>query len=278
MKRHLTGLAGALVLAPALAAPLLVIDLQGQVARPSRPPLALLDELQAGERIDLPVGARLTLVDLADGREYRLTGGAQAQVAPTGLTNAQGQTLAAQVTSARTLPMLALKQGQAAPATLVMRDPRAEGLPALREPVRTLVLDTRPSFRWDAIVGARRYQLQLTQPDGHVVWETETRAPQATLPPELRLREGSDYGWRVIAWGLTDPQWESSARFAVADAALRDRLAEQRALAGDDFGARLFLATQLDAVGARAEAQALWQVLARERPENAVLKARAAAH
>jgi len=275
--RRLASLLLVLATTHALAAPLLVTDLQGQVPRPGHPPLRLLDELQAGERIALPVGARLTLVDLADGREYRLAGGTQARVAPSGLLSAQGQALEAQSAPTRTLPVLALRQGQAAPATLVMRDPRAEGLPALREPVRTLVLDLRPAFHWDAIAGARRYQLQLSETDGSVIWETETRAPQATLPPEVQLREGSGYRWRVIAWGLAEPQWESSARFAVADAALRERLAEQRAQAGGDFAGRLLHATQLEAAGARTEAQALWRALAQERPDDPTLKAKAEA-
>lgn len=262
---------------PALAAPLLVTDLQGQVPRPGHPALRLLDELQAGEHLALPAGARLTLVDLADGREYRLAGATQLRVGPSGLLGAQGQALEAQNAPTRTLPVLALRQGQAAPATLVMRDPRAEGLPALREPVRTLVLDPRPAFRWDPIAGARRYQLQLAETDGTVVWDTETRTPQATLPPDIRLREGGGYRWRVIAWGLAEPQWESSARFAVADAALRERLAEQRALAGGDFAGRLLHASQLDTAGARTEAQALWRELAQERPGDPILKAKAEA-
>lgn len=274
---HLAGLLAALLGTHALAAPLLVTDLQGQVPRPGHPPLRLLDELQAGEHLALPAGARLTLVDLADGREYRLAGGTQLRVGPGGLLGPQGQALQAQGTPARTLPVLALRQGQAAPATLVMRDPRAEGLPALREPVRTVVLDPRPAFRWDPITGARRYQMQLTETDGTVVWDTETRTPQATLPPDIRLREGGGYRWRVIAWGLADPQWESSARFAVAETALRERLAEQRALAGEDFAGRLFHASQLDAAGARTEAQALWRALARERPDDPTLKAKAEA-
>jgi hypothetical protein len=48
-------------------------------------------------------------------------------------------------------------------------------------------------IRWRGVPGALGYEIRLVTSEGSLVWEGQTEATEATLPPEVRLEPGRRY-------------------------------------------------------------------------------------
>jgi len=188
---------------------------QARAARPGpgRPPRTVLAD------------ARGVVVDLGDGKLAR-----QAPLAP---EEAQALTRGTVVTAAEPL------QGPA-PTPRGARGPRFQ----LVAPVGTLVRETRPRLRWQALPGAARYRVTLTDETARrALPSPDLTAPEWT-PPELT--PGSRYSWQVEAFRADEARSfatapvppDPAARFQVLDEAGRERLAAELARAGDSEFAR----------------------------------------
>lgn len=61
------------------------------------------------------------------------------------------------------------------------------------------VVSGTPVFRWSSVPRANRYRVRVFDPDGVLVWETQT-SDTAAVPPSLNtLRRGARYLWKVEA-------------------------------------------------------------------------------
>ena len=98
---------------------------------------------------------------------------------------------------------------------------------SLVSPVATVVLDTRPAFRWTAPSGSPTYTVTLQDDSGGTISSPGVR--DTTWTPQQPLTAGHTYTWQVSASvggkDIVSPQPPSPpARFAVADAAVAARL------------------------------------------------------
>lgn len=256
---------------------LLVTDISGNAEIDGRGRVTILAEIPDNARLTLAKDARVVAVDLASGREYLLTGSGSYRVMADGPRDAKGKPVDAKPLPAKNLPDVRLATGKAAQATLVMRsgNTRKFNVPLLHAPARTTVITDTPVFRWSGVEGAEHYRFTLTTPDGRI-WKHTLAAMELALPAEQRLRPGERYTWRIeaLASGTQGdrPVAEAATHFDVAPAEVMRRLAELRPAANAPFSRRVLYAAQLREAGADADANELWKALARERPNDDVLK------
>jgi hypothetical protein len=253
---------------------LLVTDVSGSVSIAGQGKVTTLAEIPDGVQLILATGARLVAVDLASGREYVLAGGSQYRVGANGPTTAAGKPVEAMALPVKNLPAVRIAIDKVAPATLVMRGMRPANVPVPLSPVRTAILTDQPIFNWSGVDAAESYVLTVIRQDGSVLWRMATRETELPLPREFRLTPGERYTWRVEAKGEAGRLADASAGFTVAAAETIQRLRQLRTERAAPFGRRVLYAAQLSEAGVLEEAAELWRVLAIERPEDEILKAR----
>jgi subtilisin-like proprotein convertase family protein len=82
-------------------------------------------------------------------------------------------------------------------------DRLAPAHPGLRDPLNgALMTDTTPAFRWNAVNGVRRYQIDIATDEGFnllVVDAADVTSTSFTLPDVLALSPETIYFWRVFA-------------------------------------------------------------------------------
>lgn len=266
---------------------LLITEVVGkvEVGTSSRAPLKTLDEVPDGAWLTLAAGARVVAVELASGNEFQLAGSGRYRVAADGPRDEQGQALRPRPLPANNLPAVRIAPGRVAQATMVMRSvmPRPEGLgeeleefvPApqhLVAPVRTSVVSTTPTLRWKAVELANSYRITLNTPYSTSVFFAGAGQTEFTVPADQALPPGSACSWRLEARLDQQTVGDETGRFRVAPQAVIDRLNRLKPGAGAGFAERVLYAAQLQEAGARDDANALWQALAAERPDDEGLR------
>jgi hypothetical protein len=140
-----------------------------------------------------------------------------------------------------------------------------------------LLLDGRPTFRWPAVKGALRYTLRFSEDQGSdspLEWQEPTR--ETTLPwPKKRpaLPAGALGYWDVVAHlpNSKEVAVVTDCKLRVATAHQRKPLDELADLARSrDGDSRLLAAVLLEEWRAYDLALAVYQDLARKRPEPSV--------
>jgi hypothetical protein len=69
----------------------------------------------------------------------------------------------------------------------------------LLAPAESVAAAAPLTFSWEAVAGASRYRVQVTDASGALVFETTTRGTTAALPDSVRLVPGGAYAWWVEA-------------------------------------------------------------------------------
>lgn len=230
----------------------------------------MLSEIPDGARVSLHVNAALVAVDLDSGREYVLQGGREYRMTSQGL---QGSGVSTRELPAKGMADIHIEPGMVARATPPMRS-RAIRVHALNpiSPVKTIVISDAPLFRWSAVEASAGYRISVLKPDGSLHWEARTRDTQLPLPKTHRLAPGEKYTWRVEVSSEAGAASDARAEFAVAPATTMKQLSALKVDAGSPFSRRVLYAALLTEVGAKDEARALWQELAKERPDDNVLR------
>lgn len=249
---------------------LLVTELAGTIEIDGKGRVATLTEIPDGARVSLYANATLVAVDLGSGKEYVLTGGQEYRVTPQG---PQGNGVSTSVLPVRGMADIHIEPGMVAEAKPAMRT-RAIKVNALNPiaPVKTIVISDAPLFRWSAVNASAGYRLSVLKPDGSLHWEAQTRDTQLPLPKSHRLVPGEKYTWRVEASSEAGAASDARAEFAVAPATTMKQLSALKADVGAPFSRRVLYAALLTEVGAKEEARALWQELAKEKPDDNVLR------
>lgn len=282
MKRILRGVAAwlaGLTLACAAGArasepPGLVIDVQGN-ATLAGTRVAILTGLPPGAEVTLAPAARVVVVHTQNGRQFELIGpgafrwtGGKVEVVRPGELRVRESADAA-------FGDLRLRTGRIAQASISMRGVPGESKLQLISPASTWLLEAPKSFRWQPVAGAASYRFQLTDSNGKPLHEARTSAAAVELPAGVAFEAGRTYGWQVqaeLAGGRAVDGW---TEFGVAGPDLRARVDRARPRADASFSDRLLYALLLDELGVREEAERLWAQLARERPDDKDLAARA---
>jgi hypothetical protein len=283
MKRVLRGraawLAAALTLACAAGAwasepPGLVIDVQGN-ATLAGTRVAILTGLPPGAEVTLAPAARVVVVHTQNGRQFELIGPGAFRWTSGKVEVVRPGELRVRESADAAFGDLRLRTGRIAQASISMRGAPGESRLQLVSPASTWLLEPPRSFRWQPVTGAASYRFQLTDSNGKPLHEARTSSSSVELPAGVALEAGRTYGWQVqadLAGGRAVDGW---TEFGVAGPDLRARVDRARPRADASFGDRLLYALLLDELGMREEAERFWTQLARERPDDRDLAARA---
>jgi hypothetical protein len=252
----------------------MVTDLQGRASIQNgalAETLVLTAEAGSNCPITLDPGARIVLVSYATGEEITATGPARFTLDAKGHPAGPGRGI--QVTPAKGLRLQeSLKPGGLAQASLVMRDAGPAEL-ALRSPLDRVVADARPRFAWEDLGTGAQYRFRLQGPGGQHLFAAEPAAPQADLPPGLRLQEGVAYVWAVSATLPDGTVRKAQADLALLGRAARIRLAALRSHAPESFSHQVAYAAALQEAGLLDQAKPRWRALQALRPDDPTLAA-----
>jgi hypothetical protein len=234
-------------------------------------PVAILAEIAADARVQLEPGAAMVVLYARSGEEYAFSGPALLQFrgdAPVALSGAAPQK--------RLSPLrgndIRLKPAATAQAAFVMRSGRTTARIRLLSLNGTKTLEAEPEFRWQALEPGVRYQFELADDTGRLLYETRTEATALKLPAAVALREGVSYTWEVSAQLSDGRRYRSAGDFALAGAELRARAAALRPPDGAPVSNRVAYAAWLDSVELGDEARRYWRALAAERPQDERLR------
>jgi hypothetical protein len=252
----------------------MITDLTGKVTAPGvRGGVTILAEIEADTRVVLESGARLVAIHLTSGDEYSVAGPAQVQFGSEGMRGLSG---AKPVKRASPLAGggqdIRIRPGAVTQAAFVMRSGSTANRITLLTLTGTKTLDRNPDFQWQAPAPGLTYRFELTDDSGRTLVDAEVEGTTFRLS-SVQLKEGASYTWEV------SPQPQQGRRvlgvggFSVASADLIMRAKALRPPAGAPVSARVTYAAWLAQAELRDEAHRHWSVLARERPQDARLRA-----
>lgn len=251
----------------------IVTDLRGDVRAGSGGRIDLLAELPAGAELVLPAEASLTVVHLGSQSTYALNGPGAFAIRAGGVEGRGGAKVATAKALSASYQGVRLQPARIAQASIAMRGDAADERLRLISPVATWVLETQPKLHWASRTGAAEYRVQITDSDNRLLFEFVTRDTSANLPAHLVLEPGRLYGWQVRA-SLPDGRGlEAWAEFGIADQTLRSRIDAARPNADATTSERVLFALLLESLNAHDAARAEWGQIARERPQEARLRA-----
>lgn len=256
----------------------MVSDLQGKVSLHGETPRALdlLDEIKAGEEIEIAKDARLVFVVYATGTEYTVSGEARLRVGTDSVASIGGA-----VPDVRRSPILAPMEGirlnpvGLTQAALVTRTTRQASLLKLKTLEDTRTLNPRPEFAWEPLLerdGA--YRFELTDDSGISLLKSEVNSPGLTLPANIALSPGVHYSWSVQVLGKDGRKYSNWGDFSVLSDVERADVETRRPAENAPFSEHLLFAVWLEARDLKDEARRVWANLASRR-DNPKLHERA---
>ncbi|MCC6209532.1 MAG: hypothetical protein IT513_00665 [Burkholderiales bacterium] len=228
--------------------------------------LALLAYVEAPTEVKVEPATKLGITYFASGVQYSFDGPARVSLESKAPRVIEGS--AAQ--SKKVGPEKAISGGMSndqwrrlQQATVVMRAVRASF--AVVGPDRTVLLAREPEFEWTAAADAKNYRVVIYGPGGDILHEARTGETTFRPGAVVKLEPGKKYRWKVDAVGVAKPV-SATGEFAVAEDAVRDRMAAARPGSGAELAAWLLYATNLEAEGHQHDARAEWKALARQHP------------
>lgn len=248
----------------AAAALALVTDLQGEARIAGGAKVAFLAEIQPGSRLVLDKGARLTLIYVASGTEFTLSGPGEFAAEAGGIKASTGSAPVRRTVVARPDPVTVSKLAESATASVRMRSANAPKAtshrPELVYPRSAQVASLRPVLAWNADVPAEGFSVVVTTADGKPVWRGTSKTGTAKVG--VKLAPGTRYAWTLLdgKTALGEATFETLPQEAIARA-------EAARAAARTFSDRILHALVLQDIGATQDARLAWAELARERPE-----------
>ena len=249
----------------------IVVDRNGQVSRVSpgeTRPVATLATLAIGSGLQLDPAASVTLLYVATGDEYTVTGPGTARIEAAGVSSGGGASVQRRPPdSARPVQ---LRVDALAMGGMVMR---GGGLRA-RSPSGWVV--RLPSqLTWDSLATQASYRVVLHDAAGTPLFEQVAEGLKLAFPKDLQLKPDERYTWTVTRETDAGAVPGTSASFALASQELRDQAARLEPDDSSTFADRLVYALWLEQVGAIGEARDMWRSLADQRPGDDALIQRA---
>jgi hypothetical protein len=141
----------------------------------------------------------------------------------------------------------------------------------IREPRRTKVTGSRPSFAWGRLEGATRYRVSLTGDDG-AIWKRETPDTSISFPADASELAPGEYLWELEAFGASGSLRREETWFHVLDPSEADQVASHlkeidKAAAGSAEAAHYVAGSYLFDRGLVQDAAHQFEALCRLTPE-----------
>lgn len=256
-------------------ADVLITDVLGKPGLVSKPPLAILSEISNGGAIDLPSGFQFSAIDLATGKEYVASGPGRFRISSSGVLSATTGTVKIRSVTNGALPDVKIATGKISQAAMTMRgDVALLGNPP-GYPANTVITDTATAtLRWSHMAGASSYRVTVSDDTSKVIWQRNTTEAQLALTPDAGIQPGRRYAWTVEPLNQTGAPTANATRatFSVVAADVARILKAIKPEPNAPLSAWVLYAAQLQQAGATDDAQAIWEALGHERPNDPNLK------
>lgn len=257
----------------------LVSDVSGNVVVKTNgrtSPARLLAPISLGARIDLPEGAKLSMIYVAKGDEYKLSGPGSYQVEASLPQTISGNTPAKHASIGGALSGKNIRTEYVTQATMTMR-----GIKKIRPslgpltPSGSITLADPLQLRWREPAAGLAYQIQLIDSQNKVLVSKEVTGNTFTLPQEIPLASGGYYAWNLSTTIPDGSLVASSAKFRVASNETRKQAAKLRPGKDGSVSERVAYGLWLESENLANEARLVWDELAVEFPEQPNLRDRA---
>lgn len=256
----------------------MVADIQGQVMLEydgQRQPCEILTEVTAGSKLHLEANSTLTLFYYNSSKEYTYNSAGEILVG-----EEQPQAISGKQPSSRDLDMselagIAMEDQEGIALELLKL--RGMGAPELRliNPIDTKVLNPDPEFTWHPVENVQSYRFILSDDLGLAMADiTVEEGSSLELPEDVKLDEGIDYTWEVVAHLPAETEYRTHASFSVLEASTREHVEAARPGPGASFAERAVYARMLERLDLKMAATKIWQELALLRPEQKSLQQR----
>lgn len=237
-------------------------------------PLSVLGELRDGARIELAKDSRVVLVYLSSGNEFELDGPAVTELRPGAPQMRKGKPPTRRSLQLTDTAVQESLSGLAQLALVTRAPERRSGL-ELIGPWGT-ILETRPEFRWTPWTEDTRYYFELDDDHEQVVHQAVAKTNVLSLPAGRALEAGATYSWLVEIRAQPGRRISRWATFRVASAELRAKVERLRPAGNAPFATQVVYAAWLTNMDLNALAHRYWVKLAKQRPEDEVLRRMAA--
>jgi len=169
-------------------------DALGAAPGRSTVPLRLFDRLPAGTTLELASGSRLAIA-FVTGKRYEISGPARATLGKGELASKSGGVRA--LPSVPPLPRLAaIAEDEEPGPTMGAVRIRAERIAGLYPRRGVAVLADDAVLRFQPVLGAGRYRIEVRDGQGRTAFQTDAESPPVKVPAG-RLRAGHRYSWMV---------------------------------------------------------------------------------
>ena len=175
--------------ATAAAQPVAIVtDVQGTASygKTVANQLAILTSLDAGDRVRLAPGARVTMLYYADGAQFEARGPGTIILEATRPKSSEGAVVESRPQAGGT--GVRLKSGGLVQGALVMRKVSLRIVAP-----DALVLSTQPELAWTDSRNEASYDVALFDAAGACIFETKTQTRSVTLPERVKLASGQSY-------------------------------------------------------------------------------------
>ncbi len=252
----------------------LVLDLQGKATIRNgavQTPLNILTYLSDGSEISLDAGSKLTVTHYAQKNQQSFTGSVRLSIKADSIKVLEGNA-GKSVSLTETQIAMSSKglEGRQRQAALVMRGfgGGVVMLPANHTSVRT----TTPEFSWTPFDGDPALKVVIFDDEGEAVYTAEAKGSRYPLPQEKALTKGKKYSWTVIRKETSASASSRKQQFMVLTDEQAQLVESQKPTDQSSFADKLLYAGLLENLWLRDEAKIYWQLLAKERPEDEILR------
>ncbi|MES3022413.1 MAG: hypothetical protein V4857_12610 [Pseudomonadota bacterium] len=260
--------------APPAEAVGMVLDLRGsgEVAGRAAPTkLRLLGYIKPGDQITLDADSKASVSHYGSKLIYQLVGPLVADVDIAKVKVRKGGREAVVRSVAEKLVAAALDPQMSAAAVRMRQFDSIE----MQAPAkRGVLLSTRPEFRWEAN-GNNSYQVTVEELSERELARGTSTDKRWQLPAGAALEHGKSYLWTVAYTDAAGAPYSASAEFSVASAADSVAMLALKPAAGAGIEDWVMYAIILDERRMHDDANAVWKIIAAQRPDLAAARAAA---
>ncbi len=249
----------------------MVMDLMGKV-QVNGAQTELLAELEDKSSISLEKDASVLVVFLSSGEEYKLQGPATATIEGNSLKSShpaqKSQTILASVEN--------IDNSNFGQAAIVMRSGSSgaqEKMIDMIYPKSSKILSSSPKLKWLGLGTGYDYRVEVLSEAGDSLYSAETNKTFVQIPDTIVLPRGELLSWEIEAVKGKSILY-NIADFFIANKDEVSQVEKSRPADNASFSQKLMFAWSVEKRGLNHEAQKYWQILAKLRPNDAVIQSK----
>jgi hypothetical protein len=240
-----------------------ITNVKGEATLDSGARAMLLGELAKGQRLKVGKDSLASVMYVASGKEYVLTGPGEYEVKDTEVAAASGMPPVTRGTEWRASSKVLVQVTQTSAASMRMRSIPAQKPVAAERlifPTQGNIASLQPTFRWAAPDAKAEFTLSVVGQEKPV---HQAKAAGNSYRVPAKLKPDTEYLW-VVGTAAGEV---GTGKFRTLPSETVQRVEKRRPSDKAEFSDRLLFALLLQEVGAVQEAQEAWGKLAQERSD-----------